>query len=156
MFYPAKASTLAFLMERKKAVDRDKPKVQSQITFLYYRDLQPVCKFYEEIMGFELIEDQGWAKIYRVNGNAYLGIVDEERGFHKAQEKSAVLITLVVDDVFWWYDYLKRKGVKILTELQEVEDIQIRGFFLEDPGRYAIEVQQFLRPDVARIFHQGD
>jgi len=156
MFYPAKASTPAFLMERKKAVDRDKLKVQSQITFLYYRDLQPVCKFYEEIMGFELIEDQGWAKIYRVNGNAYLGIVDEERGFHKAQEKSAVLITLVVDDVFWWYDYLKRKGVKILTELREVEDIQIRGFFLEDPGRYAIEVQQFLRPDVARIFHQGD
>jgi lactoylglutathione lyase len=156
MFYPAKASTPAFLMERKKAVDREKLKVQSQITFLYYHDLQPVCKFYEEIMGFELIEDQRWAKIYRINGNAYLGIVDEERGFHKAQEKSAVLLTLVVDDVFWWYDYLKRKGVKILTELREMEDIQIRGFFLEDPGGYAIEVQQFLKPDVARIFHQGD
>jgi predicted enzyme related to lactoylglutathione lyase len=143
-------------MERKKAVDRNNLKVQSQITFLYYRDLQPVSKFYEEIMGFELIEDQGWAKIYRVNGNAYLGIVDEEKGFHKAQEKSAVLITLVADDVFWWYDYLKRKGVKILTELREVEDIQIRGFFLEDPGGYAIEVQQFLKPDLARIFHQKD
>lgn len=137
-------------------MDRDKLKVQSQITFLYYHDLRPVSKFYEEIMGFELIEDQGWAKIYRVNGNAYLGIVDEERGFHKAQEKSAVLLTLVVDDVFWWYDYLKRKGVRMLTELREVEDIQIRGFFLEDPGGYTIEVQQFLRPDVARIFHQGD
>jgi predicted enzyme related to lactoylglutathione lyase len=143
-------------MERKKAVDRNNLKVQSQITFLYYRDLQPVSKFYEEIMGFELIEDQGWAKIYRVNGNAYLGIVDEEKGFHKAQEKSAVLITLVADDVFWWYDYLKRKGVKILTKLREVEDIQIRGFFLEDPGGYAIEVQQFLKPDLARIFHQKD
>lgn len=137
-------------------MDRDRLKVQSQITFLYYRDLQPVHKFYQEIMGFELIEDQGWAKIYRVSGNAYLGIVDERRGFHKAQEKSAVLITLVADDVFWWYDYLKRKGVKILTELQEMEDIQVRGFFLEDPGGYTIEVQQFLKPDVARIFHHGE
>jgi catechol-2,3-dioxygenase len=137
-------------------VDRNKLKVQSQITFLYYRDLQPVSKFYEEIMGFELIEDQGWAKIYRVNGNAYLGIVDEAKGFHKAQKKNAVLITLVVDNVFWWYDYLKRKDVKMLTELREVEDIQVRGFFLEDPGGYAIEVQQFLKPDVARIFHQGE
>jgi len=137
-------------------VDRNKLKVQSQITFLYYRDLQPVHKFYQEIMGFELVEDQGWAKIYRVSGNAYLGIVDEERGFHKAQEKSAVLITLAVDDVFWWYDCLKRKDVKILTDLWEVEDIQVRGFFLEDPGGYAIEVQQFLKPDVARIFHHGE
>ena len=137
-------------------MNRNKLKVQSQITFLYYHDLQPVSKFYEEIMGFELIEDQGWAKIYRVNGNAYLGIVDEERGFHKAQEKSAVLITLVVNDVVGWYDYLERKGIKILTELREMEDIQVRGFFLEDPGGYAIEVQQFLKPNVAQIFHQGE
>jgi predicted enzyme related to lactoylglutathione lyase len=143
-------------MERRKALDRNKLKVQSQITFLYYRDLQPVSRFYQEIMGFGLVEDQGWAKIYRVNGYAYLGIVDEERGFHKAQKKNAVLITLVVDDVLGWYDYLKRKGVRMLTELREVEDIQVRGFFLEDPGGYAIEVQQFLKPDVARIFHQEE
>jgi len=143
-------------MERRKAVDQSKSKVQSQITFLYYRDLGPISRFYQEIMGFELVEDQGWAKIYRVNGNAYLGIVDEERGFHKAQEKSAVLITLNVNDVFWWYDYLKRKGVKLLTELREVKDIQVRCFFLEDPGGYTIEIEQFLKPEAARIFHQGD
>jgi predicted enzyme related to lactoylglutathione lyase len=143
-------------VERRKAVDRDRLKVQSQITFLYYRDLQPVSKFYQEVMGFELVEDQGWAKIYRVSGNAYLGIVDEERGLHEAQEKSAVLITLAVDDVFWWYDCLKRKDVKILTDLREMEDIQVRGFFLEDPGGYTIEVQRFLKPDVARIFHQRE
>ncbi len=137
-------------------MDQNKLKVQSQITFLYYRDLQPVSKFYQEIMGFELVEDQEWAKIYRIDGNAYLGIVDEERGFHKAQKKSAVLITWVVDDVLGWYDYLRRKGVRILTDLWEVEDIQVRGFFLEDPGGYAIEVQQFLKPEVARIFQQGE
>jgi len=133
-------------------VDQNNLNVQSQITFLYYRDLQPISRFYQDIMGFTLVEDQGWAKIYRVSGNAYLGIVDEKKGFREAQEKNAVLITLAVEDVFRWYNYLRHKGVKVLTQLREIEDIQVRCFFLEDPGGYAIEVQQFLKPNVARIF----
>ena len=137
-------------------MDQNKLKVQSQITFLYYRDLEPIEKFYQDIMGLELVEDQGWAKIYRVSGQAFLGIVDEKRGFHKAQEKNAVLVTLAVADVSWWYDYLKRKGVKMLTEIREPEGIQVRCFFLEDPGGYAIEIEQFLKPEAARIFHQED
>ena len=133
-------------------MDQNNLSVQSQITFLYYRDLQPISRFYQDIMGFTLVEDQGWAKIYRVSGNAYLGIVDEKKGFREAQEKNAVLITLAVEDVFRWYNYLRHKGVKVLTQLREIEDIQVRCFFLEDPGGYAIEVQQFLKPNVARIF----
>ncbi len=127
-------------------------KVCSQITFLYYDDLAPVDRFYREIMGFELVEDQEWAKIYSVGGNAFVGIVDGEKGFHKPQEKNAVLVTLVVDDARRWYEYLKNAGVRLLTELKEMEGIQIRGFFLQDPGGYSLEVQQFLNPDVARLF----
>ena len=130
-------------------------RVRSQITFLYYRDLQVASTFYEGVMGFELIDDQEWAKIYRISGNAYLGIVDEKKGFLRAQETNAVLITLVVEDVFGWYEYLKNKGVRILTEPQEKEDIQVQCFFFEDPGGYALEIQRFLKPDLARIF-QGD
>jgi predicted enzyme related to lactoylglutathione lyase len=148
---PAQPSQL----ERSETVDQDNLKVQSQITFLYYHDLVPASKFYRETMGFKLVEDQGWAKIYRVHGDSYLGIVDGKRGYRQPQKGSAVLITLAVNDVAGWYDYLRRKGVKMLTELREMEDIQVRGFFLEDPGGYAIEVQQFLNPEVARIFHQG-
>lgn len=135
-------------------MDQNKLTVQSQITFLYYRDLAPAARFYGEVMGFELVEDQGWAKIYRVGGNAFLGIVDEERGFHEAQDSNAVLVTLAVDDVAGWYEHLQRQGVKLLTEIREFEDIQVRCFFLEDPGGYAIEVEEFLRPGAARIFHQ--
>jgi len=137
-------------------VDRSKLKVQSQITFLYYRDLEPIDLFYQEIMGFELVEDQGWAKIYRVSGNAFVGIVDEKRGFHNVQEQNAVLITLAVADVDWWYDYLKSQGVKLLTGIRESEEIQVRCFFAEDPGGYAIEIEQFLKPQAAQIFHHGD
>jgi len=132
----------------------NKLKAQSQITFLYYRDLRPVAAFYEETMGFQLVNDQGWAKIYRVSGNAFLGIVDEQKGFLKTQEKNAVLITLLVNNVPEWYDYLKQAGIKLLTEAQEKENIQVRCFFFEDPGGYVLEIQQFLNLDVARIFHE--
>jgi predicted enzyme related to lactoylglutathione lyase len=126
--------------------------VQSQITFLYYRQLEPAASFYKETMGFELVEDQGWAKIYRTGGNAYLGIVAGEKGFHSPQERNAVLVTLVVDDAPAWYEHLKRQGVSMLSALEHRHEIGIQCFFLQDPGGYTLEVQQFLNPRQAEIF----
>ena len=137
-------------------MNQNELKIESQITFLYYRDLEPIARFYQEIMGLDLVEDQGWAKIFRTSWHAYLGIVDGERGFHKVQEKSAVLVTFAVNDVFRWREHLESKGVKMLTEIIESEEIQVRCFFCEDPGGYAIEIEQFLRPDAAAIFHRGE
>lgn len=129
--------------------------VQSQITFLYYQDLQAATLFYGDIVGLEMVEDQAWARIYRVSGNAFLGIVAGEKGFHRPQERSAVLVTLVVDDVPGWYERLKSQGVKLLSDLEHREEIQIRCFFFEDPGGYTLEVQQFLKPNLTGIFHKG-
>jgi predicted enzyme related to lactoylglutathione lyase len=128
-------------------------RIDSQITFLYYHEIQPAASFYEDVLGFELVEDQGWAKIYRTSGNAFVGIVAGEKGFCQAQEKNAVLLTLCTDDVSGWYEVLKGQGVKLLTELQQREEIQIRCFFFQDPGGYTFEVQQFLKPDLVEIFH---
>ena len=119
----------------------------AQITFLYYAQIEPPAAFYEQIMGFELVEDQRWAKIYRVSGNAYLGIVAGEQGFHQPQEKNDVLVTLVVDDVGRWYDVLQERGVNLLSDIKHRPEIGIRCFFLQDPGGYTLEVQQFLKPD---------
>ena len=128
--------------------------MQSQITFFYYDDFQEASEFYEEVLGLELVDDQQWAKIYRVNGTAFLGIVAGEKGFHQAQEKNAVLVTFLVDDVPEWYAYLKTKGVKFSTDLMTKDDIQVQCFFAEDPGGYSLEFQRFLRPELAEIFHQ--
>jgi hypothetical protein len=103
-------------------------------------------------MGFELIVDQGWAKIYRTSANAFLGIVAGEKGLHQPQESSAVLITLVVDNAASWYQYLKDQGLTTLTRLQLRNEIGISCFFFEDPGGYTFEVQQFLDPEVAEAF----
>ena len=98
-------------------------KVQSQITLLYYRDLQSAASFYAGVMGLELVEDQEWAKVYRVGGNAFIGLVDEQRGFMRSQEANAVLVTFLVSDVYGWHDYLERGGAVMLTEVQEKTDI---------------------------------
>ena len=124
-----------------------------QITFLYYPDLRAAAEFYENFMGFELVEDQKWAKIYQISGPSYLGIVAGEKGFFKPQKHNAVLITMLTQDVDSWYAHLKSRGVKLLTGIQEKKDIGIRCFFLQDPGGYTLEVQQFLLPDQAGLFH---
>jgi predicted enzyme related to lactoylglutathione lyase len=129
-------------------------KIQSQITFLYYRDIEPISSFHENVLGLELVEDQGWAKIYRTSGNAFLGVVAGDKGFHKPQEKNAVLVTLAVADVPGWYDYLKDKGVNLLTEVTHSEEIQVRCFFFEDPGGYTYEIEQFLKPELGEVFHK--
>lgn len=126
--------------------------IKSQITFLYYKDLAEPQRFYGEIMGFELVEDQGWAKIYRIGGNAFVGLVDESRGSRKVKEDSAVLLTLVVDDVPGWYEYLKSQGVKIVRELGQSDEIQVQYCFIEDPGGYMIEIERFLKPELASVF----
>jgi catechol 2,3-dioxygenase-like lactoylglutathione lyase family enzyme len=66
-----------------------------------------------------------------------------------------VLCTLVVDDVPDWYARLRERGVKILREPRVYDDIQVHCFFFEDPGGYAFEVQQFLKPELADIFHRA-
>lgn len=131
------------------------PDVRSQITFLYYQDLAPIERFYAQVSGLDLVEDQGWAKIYATAGNAFIGIVAGERAFHQPRDQNAVLLTLVVDDVDGWYAALEARGVNLLTGVREMGSIQVRGFVLADPGGYTLEIQQFLDPDVARLFRQS-
>jgi hypothetical protein len=57
-----------------------------------------------------------------------------------------------VDDVFGWYDCLREGAVNLLGGVREIEEIQVRAFFLEDPGGYALEIQGFVDRDVARLF----
>ncbi len=126
--------------------------VSSLITFLYFDDLNAAIPFFESILKLERVTDQDAAKIYRMAGGAFLGIVDGNKGHWQAQEKNAVLVTLVVDDVRGWYTYLKENGVKMLTDIQRPEIAPVECFFFEGPGGYHFEVQRFLEPDTAAIY----
>lgn len=118
--------------------------VEGLITFLYYKDLRRAAGFYEEIMGFELTVDQGWAKIYRVLDDAFVGLVDERRGYHKASPTKPVMVTVVVPHVDAWYLSFKEKGVKTLNEPRDIDEVGIRAFLLEDPEGYVIEIMEFI------------
>jgi len=126
--------------------------ISAGITFFYYTSIEPAMQFYGKVMGFQLISDQGWAKIFRITGNSYVGVVTGKGGFHQPQEKNAVLLTVVVDNVQEWYERLRKTEAIFLTEVQDKPEIQVRCFFLQDPAGYAIEIQQFLDPEIAKEF----
>ena len=120
------------------------------ITFFYYDDLAKVIPFYEETMKFELVLDQGLARIYRIAGNCYFGMVDGNRGHLKHQEKSAVLLTIVSQQVTEWHQRLSALQVPGLSDVQTGRFCE--HFFFEDPAGYAIEIQRFHNPDIAQLF----
>jgi catechol 2,3-dioxygenase-like lactoylglutathione lyase family enzyme len=125
-------------------------KKDHSITFFYYDDIHAVVPFYENILGFELVLDQGMARIYRIAENCYFGIVDGNRGHLKHQEKSAVLLTIVSQDVEDWHKRMTDAGVAGLSGM--LKGTFCEHFFFEDPAGYAIEIQRFHNPDVARLF----
>ena len=107
--------------------------VSSQITFLYFKDLAEPSRFFEEILKFKKVEDQGFARIYQTCAKAFLGIVDEKHGYCRAPTEKSVLITLVVDDVRAWYDYLKSSGVRIEREPAFQAKANVECFFSRGP-----------------------
>ncbi len=119
--------------------------VEKAITFLYYVDLPKAFAFYTEVMGFPLEIDQGWSKILRIADHAYIGLVDETRGMHRAHPVKPVQVCIRVPDVDAWHRYLAAHKVPALTEPKVSVSLGIRAFVLEDPEGYQIEVQTALR-----------
>ncbi|WP_054557487.1 VOC family protein [Croceitalea dokdonensis] len=63
------------------------------ITWTYHKDMQKMQRFYQEKLGFELVADQGWAKIYQTAENSFVGLVDECRGMENYADQKAVELT---------------------------------------------------------------
>ena len=126
-------------------------KQYSNITFFYYDDFAAAENFYENIFHLELVQDQGGCKLYR-QGKCYFGIVDSAYGTIHALPKSACMLTIIVDNVMEWYEYLTSKGVKVMSG-PNVNDWVENVFYL-DPGGYVVETQTFLDPEVQKAFQE--
>ena len=125
-------------------------KIKYGITFHYYADIQAVTSFYEDVLTFELVLDQGMARIYRIVGNVYFGIVDGNKGHLRHRPESATLLTIVSEDVTGWHARVSKAGVKGLSEI--LHGTYCEHFFFQDPAGYAIEIQRFHNPAVAKLF----
>jgi hypothetical protein len=73
-------------------------------------------ELYEKVMGFNLVQDQKWAKIYRINGDAYMGCVDGSIGYHKPSDEKPVMLAVVFDDPDARYMHFKKYRVETLSE----------------------------------------
>ena len=128
------------------------PDLHSEITFMYFKELAEPARFMEEVLQLELVDDQGFARIYRVGGGGFIGIVDEAKGHHRAQDDNAVLITLVVDEVQPWHERLNGMGLRMLSGIKTVPEANVECFFFVGPGGYHFEIQKFLDPEVEARF----
>ena len=75
------------------------PKVQTNIedlnfygsiTWTYHNDLLKMQQFYEEVLGFRMVADQGWTKIFQTSSAGFIGLVDERRGMMDYANEKAV------------------------------------------------------------------
>ncbi len=122
--------------------------VRATVQWLYFRDTDAANRFYTEVLNEEPIVDQGWAWAYHTSPSGFLGIVDEERGLHRATDDKGVTVSLFVEDVDAWFDYMRGvAGFELRTEEVGEESERVRVFVGHDPEGYFLEWDTFL--DVA-------
>lgn len=116
----------------------------SLITFLYYEDFEYGNEFLTNILKLEEVMDQGFAKVFKVNNSAYLGIVTKE---NRDLIKEDTLVSLTVSNVEEAYKNIFKEELVNLTEIKYFESIPLRSFFFEDKENHHFEIQQFLNDD---------
>ena len=101
------------------AILENTPRVQAKIddlnfygsiTWTYHNDLLKLQRFYEEVLGYTLVADQGWTKIYQTSPTGFIGLVDERRGMMDYADDKAVEIEWQLDDLTGAEAYFSRKG----------------------------------------------
>ena len=115
----------------------------SNITFLYFNDLEAAKPFFEEVLGLEKAYDPGWAAVYRLRDKAFLGAVDNHSGSIQVTSTDSVLISLTLKG---------SRGVEGLSEIKQVKDLALKSFFFTGPEGYHFEVEQFTSGALSELF----
>ncbi len=119
------------------------PPFDQQVTFLYTRDLPATAAFYETVLGFDLVLDQGTCRIYRISDDGFLGFCTRAEADARA---SHVIFTMVTDDVDAWHERVKAAGALVEKPPSHSEQYNVYQFFFRDPNGYLLEIQQFRDP----------
>ena len=127
-------------------------KYSSQITFLYYDDMEKANLFFETILGLELVMDQGFAKVYETTNNSFIGSVEKREGSIDSSNKGGALFSLTVDDVIPYYEHIKKFDLPYLSEVEVIDNIPLKSFFFKDFEGYDFEIQEFLKKSDKELF----
>jgi catechol 2,3-dioxygenase-like lactoylglutathione lyase family enzyme len=116
---------------------------KATVVWFYYRDMAGIQRFYEEVLGLDLIVDQGWAKIYPIGPTGYFGLVDEQRGMHSFTEDKAVTLSMFTANLDAWYDFLSNDDRIEMRSPEIEEEVPYRAFVAYDPEGYYLEWDVF-------------
>lgn len=123
------------------------PPILAQNAFLYYADLGEAEAFYRDTLGLPLAADFGFARMFRVAETAYLTLVDENEGMHRADEPKTVAFALITERLAEWQERLDAAGADFRSRFdEEAADPEAphHGFTVYDPGGYLLEFERFL------------
>ncbi len=117
------------------------PQYTSSITFLYYHDFEYGKDFIENVLQLELVMDQGFARVYKVNEKAFLGMVQAK---DSTEVSGSTLFSLTSPSVSEEHARVKELPVFDLTEMKYFDSIPLKSFFFDDKEGHKFEIQEFL------------
>jgi catechol 2,3-dioxygenase-like lactoylglutathione lyase family enzyme len=120
-----------------------KEPINAAITFLKTTNLEKTSHFYQDILNFKLVLDQGTCRIFRILPGAYIAFCIQD----KEPDNREVVITLVLEDVDAACSALELAGVPIEVQPRINENYRIYQCFARDPNGYLIEIQRFHDPN---------
>lgn len=125
--------------------------VRGTVLWLYYEDLERAQAFYEELLKVRIVVDQGWAKVLPGSRTGFLGLVDGERGLHRATPEKAVTVSFVTTRLEDWLDHAGRvEGLVLESSGTTWEGDFVRAFVGYDPEGYHIDWSELLDVEVNR------
>ena len=124
-------------------------KYSSAITFLYYKNFTYGADFVENTLQLELVADKGFARVYRVNEKAFLGIVQAKDSIEIVGN---TLFSLTTSQVEKEYERVKKLEVFNLTGVKRIESIPLTSFFFDDAEGHKFEIQQFHKEEDVQLF----
>ncbi len=125
----------------------------SNITFLYFNDMEAAKRFLSQTLGLSVAYDPGWACVYRLRDKSFLGAVDNSAGSIKVDSTSSVLVSLTVSNIHEVHQALQGAfGVEGLSPIKQVKDLALESFFFTGPEGYHFEVEQFTSGELRELF----
>ena len=121
------------------------PPIDQHVTFVYSANFEEVIRFYEQSLALSLVLDQGACRIYRVAGEAFLGVC--RASDNRPAEPTGIILTFVTQELQAWHKRLVAAGVQVDGEPRENPRYRIEHFFAHDPDGRSIEFQRFLSPE---------
>jgi catechol 2,3-dioxygenase-like lactoylglutathione lyase family enzyme len=123
--------------------------IKATVVWLYTNDVEAMREFYESVFGFELVTDQGWAKILATSPTGFLGPVDGAKGMHSWTEKKGVTVSFITENIDAWFEHLEDQPAFELRTPEVIEESRAGARILvgHDPDGYFVELDQFFRAE---------